>query len=162
MEFQKIFSHLFWTKKLLPDRLAKFNEEEDTKYAEAQAVEELLDDIESATPIETRSIAEIEKELINLVHAPLFNMPDTLKKGLEYFHEQDYKKAIEYFTKVADRQFNDTVSFCLALSYYLNADYANARRAIDCYQPVGWSYYDTAPNLNVNKFYELLQLKIAS
>jgi tetratricopeptide (TPR) repeat protein len=97
------------------------------------------DDIYTATPIETRSIQEIEKGLVALVpvepaiYKSLTTIYEDCKKGNAYFHQQDYDKAIEYYRAAANNNSSDHIAFCLSLSYYLKGDYVSAVAAANHY-----------------------------
>lgn len=132
------------------------------KAALEEEVEEdkRLDDIYNATPIETRDIREIERDLASLM--PLkpertvqtSYIYDHCAKGNEYFHQGDYSNAVEHYeAALALRSQAEEVKLSLAMAYYFLGDYSNARRVIDGY---------TYPNQHVNQFYYLLQHKIAS
>ena len=101
---------------------------------------ERMQEITTAVPIESRSIAEIEKDLISLVpvepdlHKSYTTAYEDCKKAHEYFHHQDYDNAIEHYSAAADRQWTDHVAFCLSLAYYLKGDYPSAAAAASRYQ----------------------------
>lgn len=138
----------------------------------------ILDEIEGATIIETRNIAEIEKELISIVpvkpemcsrYAMIF---DDCKKGHEYFHQQDYDNAIQHYQAAIDCQNNDEISFCLALSYYLKGDYTNASKVANAFKGkvlevefLGSSRYGMNPFILdtrlIDQLYYLLEKRLA-
>ena len=65
---------------------------------------------------------------------PSFNV------GLQHFHNEEYPKAIELFHVATGMQENNMILFAISFTYYLIADYGNARIYADridaaCYAP---------------------------
>lgn len=137
---------------------------EDNEY------DELMNDIDTATIIETRDLPEIEKELTSLIAPQAERTYETsyiynhCKDGYKYFHSGEYAMAIEKFeTALALNNRFEGVKFPLAMAYYFIGDYHNARRIVDGYQHRRYlNDWGADPAIAVEQFYKLLELKMAS
>ena len=96
-----------------------------------KAYNEWIAEINTAT-IDVEDLRELERSLVGLVPSKpertvqTTYIYDDCAKGNECFHQQDYENAIQHYRTAAEHQWNDYVTFCLSLSYYLKGDYPNA------------------------------------
>ena len=51
--------------------------------------------------------------------------------GLQHFHTEEYHKTIQSFNVANEIQVNNLILFAMSLTYYILADYSNARTSAD-------------------------------